>query len=484
MLFNSYEFIFLFLPITLVIYFLLNKYNKNMLAKAWLVIASLYFYSYFNKSYLILIVVSILVNYFIGTELNMKTNNVIRRKVLLIFGVLFNLGALGYFKYYDFFVENINYIFKTNFNLLHIMLPLGISFFTFQQLSYVVDSYHRKNLNYDFLSYCLFVTFFPQLIAGPIVLPAEMLPQFENEENKKVNWENMNRGLYMFSIGLAKKVIIADTIAHFANAGFDIMESLNFVEAWLTSISYTLQLYFDFSGYCDMAMGIGMMFNIILPINFNSPYKSTNIQEFWRKWHITLGRFMTNYLYIPLGGNRKGELKTLRNLFIVFLASGIWHGAGWNFVIWGMLHGICILIHRIWKNTGRKLSKLIGWFITINLVNIFWVFFRAENLQSAMKVLRGMIDIPNLIYMLTHLGKIKEMTLEFRTFVTESSQGVIFSIIFLLFSIIIVFFFKNSTEKNMKLKKFTLSNKLEVVIYMTIGILFLNQISKFLYFNF
>ena len=483
MLFNSYEFIFLFLPITLVIYFLLNKFNKNMLAKAWLVIASLYFYSYFNKSYLILIIVSILVNYFIGTELNMKTNNVIRRKVLLIFGVLFNLGALGYFKYYDFFIENINYIFKTNFNLLHIILPLGISFFTFQQLSYVIDNYHRKSLNYDFLSYCLFVTFFPQLIAGPIVLPAEMLPQFENEENKKVNWENMNRGLYMFSIGLAKKVIIADTIAHFANAGFDMMESLNFAEAWLTSVSYTLQLYFDFSGYCDMAMGIGMMFNIILPINFNSPYKSTNIQEFWRKWHITLGRFMTNYLYIPLGGNRKGELRTLRNLFIVFLASGIWHGAGWNFIIWGMLHGICILIHRIWKNTGKKLPKLIGWFITINLVNIFWVFFRAENLQSAVKVLRGMANIPNLIYMLTHLGKIKEMTLEFRTFVAANSNGTLYATVFLLFSMIIVFFLKNSFEKNKKLK-FNLVASIQTAIIFVYCVFALNQVSEFLYFNF
>ena len=483
MLFNSYEFIFLFLPITLVIYFLLNRFNKNMFSKAWLVIASLYFYSYFNKSYLILIIVSILVNYFIGTELNMKTNNVIRRKVLLIFGVLFNLGALGYFKYYDFFVENINYIFKTNFNLLHIMLPLGISFFTFQQLSYVVDNYRRKSLNYDFLSYCLFVTFFPQLIAGPIVLPAEMLPQFENEENKKVNWENMNRGLYMFSIGLAKKVIIADTIAHFANAGFDMMESLNFAEAWLTSVSYTLQLYFDFSGYCDMAMGIGMMFNIILPINFNSPYKSTNIQEFWRKWHITLGRFMTNYLYIPLGGNRKGEIKTLRNLFIVFLASGIWHGAGWNFVIWGMLHGICILIHRIWKNTEKKLPKLIGWFITINLVNIFWVFFRAKDLQSAMKVLRGMIDIPNLIYMMKHLEEIKEITLEFRTFVAANSNGAIYTTVFLFFSIIIVLFLKNSFEKNKKLK-FSFINSIETVLYFWLGVFSLIQMSEFLYFNF
>ena len=484
MLFNSYEFIFLFLPITLVIYFLLNKFNKNMLSKAWLVIASLYFYSYFNKSYLILIIVSILINYFIGTELNMKTNNVIRRKVLLIFGILFNLGALGYFKYYDFFIENINYVFKTNFNLLHIMLPLGISFFTFQQLSYVVDNYHRKSLNYDFLSYCLFVTFFPQLIAGPIVLPAEMLPQFENEENKKVNWENMNRGLYMFSIGLAKKVIIADTIAHFANAGFDMMESLNFAEAWLTSISYTLQLYFDFSGYCDMAIGIGMMFNIILPINFNSPYKSTNIQEFWRKWHITLGRFMTNYLYIPLGGNRKGEIKTLRNLFVVFLASGIWHGAGWNFVIWGMLHGICILIHRIWKNTGRRLPKLIGWFLTINLVNIFWIFFRAENLQSAVKVLKGMVDINGFIYLLKHPTRaleatkaLRDLTVQFNTFGNKEPILILFLAIF------IVFILKNSYEKQKEFKG-KIKEIAEIAIYFIIGIISLNQISTFLYFNF
>ena len=198
-----------------------------------------------------------------------------------------------------------------------------------------------------------------------------MLPQFESEENKKINWANMNRGLYIFSIGLAKKVIIADKISFFSNSGFDIIETLNFGQAWLTSLSYTLQLYFDFSGYCDMAIGIGLMFNILLPINFNSPYKSTNIQEFWQKWHMTLGRFLANYLYIPLGGNRKGEKRTLLNLLIVFLVSGIWHGAGWNFIIWGMLHGICILIHRVWKNSKRKMNKFIGWFITMNLVNIF-----------------------------------------------------------------------------------------------------------------
>ena len=482
MLFNSYEFIFIFLPITLILYFWLNKYNKNRLAKAWLVIASLYFYSYFHKSYLILITVSILVNYFIGQKLSSNKYNIIQRKMLLIIGVVFNLGGLGYFKYYDFFVSNINTLLGTNFAILHILLPLGISFFTFQQLSFIVDSYKRYDLTYDFLDYCLFVTFFPQLIAGPIVLPTEMLPQFEAEENKKINWENMNKGLYIFSIGLAKKVIIADTIANFANAGFDMMDKLNFVEAWLTSISYTLQLYFDFSGYCDMAIGIGLMFNIILPTNFNSPYKSTNIQEFWKRWHMTLGRFMTNYLYIPLGGNRKGEVKTLRNLFIVFLASGIWHGAGWNFIIWGMLHGICIVIHRVWKNSGRKLNKLIGWFITINLVNIFWVFFRAQTVAGAMKVIEGMFDVNNLYYILTHLKIIGDITRNYRELVNNNLGNKI-NILILIVALFITLFIKNSNEK-IKIFKETKLISLNIIIYFIISIFLLNNISDFLYFNF
>ena len=482
MLFNSYEFIFLFLPITLIVYFWLNRYNKNKLAKAGLVIASLYFYSYFHKSYLILITVSILVNYFIGQKLSSNKYNVIQRKILLIVGVVFNLGGLGYFKYYDFFVSNINSLLGTNFTLLHILLPLGISFFTFQQLSFIVDSYKRYDLTYDFLDYCLFVTFFPQLIAGPIVLPTEMLPQFEAEENKKINWENMNKGLYIFSIGLAKKVIIADTIANFANAGFDMMDKLNFVEAWLTSISYTLQLYFDFSGYCDMAIGIGLMFNIILPANFNSPYKSTNIQEFWKRWHMTLGRFMTNYLYIPLGGNRKGEIKTLRNLFIVFLASGIWHGAGWNFIIWGMLHGICIVIHRVWKNGGKKLNKLVGWFITINLVNIFWVFFRAQTVAGAMKVIEGMFDVNNLYYILTHLKIIGDITRNYRELVNNNLGNKI-NILILIVALFITLFIKNSNEK-IKIFKETKLISLNIIIYFIISIFLLNNISDFLYFNF
>lgn len=482
MLFNSYEFIFLFLPITLIIYFTLNRYGKNNVAKGWLVIASLYFYSYFHLSYLYLILTSIIINYFIGNKLNHKSLTGKERKIWMIVGVIFNLGLLGYFKYYDFFVENINTVFRTNFTLLHILLPLGISFFTFQQLSFIIDSYNEKSMKYDFLSYCLFVTFFPQLIAGPIVLPNEMLPQFEDKRNKVINYENMNRGLYMFSIGLAKKVILADTIANFANAGFDQMETLNIIEAWMTSISYTLQLYFDFSGYCDMAMGIALMFNIVLPLNFNSPYKSTNIQEFWKRWHMTLGRFMTNYLYIPLGGNRLGERKTLRNLFIVFMASGIWHGAGWNFVIWGGLHGICILIHRVWKNSGRKMNKLLGWFITINLVNIFWVFFRAETLNRALKVLKGMFDYKSLITIVFEIEQ-KNNLMRMHQEIKDSFVVNEIDITILLFATIVTFLL-NNTFNIVNSLKINIKNCFVLAFLFSISICYFNGISNFLYFNF
>ncbi|MGL5355409.1 MAG: MBOAT family O-acyltransferase, partial [Cetobacterium sp.] len=325
----------------------------------------------------------------------------------------------------------------------------------------------------DFLSYCLFVTFFPQLIAGPIVLPEEMLPQFENHENKKINYENMNRGLYLFSVGLAKKVLIADSISPFADAGFDKMANLTFIEGWLTSISYTMQLYFDFSGYCDMAMGIALMFNIILPLNFNSPYKSTSIQEFWKRWHMTLGRFLTNYLYIPLGGNRKGELKTLRNLLIVFLASGIWHGAGWNFIIWGALHGLAILIHRVWKSNGYKMPALLGWAITMFSVNIFWVFFRAKDLAEASKVLGAMFKFNE---------KALEITIIYKNALNnEMGNKIILVILFV--SIVISILGKSSSDK-LKIFKFSKIKFIENLFYLFSSVMLLNRLATFLYFNF
>lgn len=472
MLFNSFQFIFLFLPITLIVYFMLNNFKQEKLSKIWLVGMSLYFYAYFNVSYLYLIILSIGINYYIGN--NLSKNNVRENsKYCFLAGVLFNVGMLFYFKYCDFFIKNMNIVFNTNIPLLKLMLPLGISFFTFQQLSYLADSYKGNSKSYDFLSYCLFVTFFPQLIAGPIVLPQEMLPQFENSDNKRINYENMNKGLYLFSIGLAKKVLIADSIAPFADTGFDKMLDLTFIEAWLTSISYTMQLYFDFSGYCDMAMGIALMFNIVLPLNFNSPYKATNIQEFWKRWHMTLGRFLINYLYIPLGGNRNGERKTLRNLLIVFLVSGIWHGAGWNFIIWGGLHGLSILTHRIWKNKGYRMPTVLSWGITLFLVNIFWIFFRATNLNDAIKVLKAMFIIN------TNSSLI---SLKYKN-ALNNSMGNKLILLLLVIAILISIFSINSSQKK-DIFKTTKFRFLECLLFLFSSIMLVNRLASFLYFNF
>lgn len=475
MLFNSFVFIFLFLPICLLIYFTLNKLGEGgaTAAKISLVLASLYFYAFFNTSYLLIILSSILVNYAVGHILIQPNRNHIIKKAAISSGVLFNLGLLGYFKYTDFFIDNINSLFQTNFPLLHILLPLGISFFTFQQISYIVDCYRGQSSRYSFSSYCLFVTFFPQLIAGPIVLPSEMLPQFEDANNKRINIANINKGLYIFTLGLAKKILIADNISVFANAGFNSMESLTMMEAWLSSLSYTMQLYFDFSGYCDMAMGIALMFNIRLPLNFNSPYKSLNIQDFWRRWHITLGRFMTNYLYIPLGGNRKGTKRTLINLVTVFLVSGLWHGAGWGFIIWGTLHGFSILIHRLWKTTNLKMPKILGWAITFFCVNIFWIFFRAESLDDALRVSGALFDFASLPSLITLQFKVS----------THYPMMPILCYALLAFSIFLALTAKNSFQKTLHFQP-KISAACEIIVWFCLSICLLNKSVTFLYFNF
>lgn len=398
MLFNSYEFIFIFLPITFFVYFYLNNLRLITASKGLLVFSSLLFYSWWNIIYLPLILSSMLANYVVGNSLNENFQKVrVHKKTLLTLGVIVNLSLLGYFKYSDFFIENFNLVFSTSIPLLHLALPLAISFFTFQQIAYLVDSYRGETTEYDFLNYALFVTFFPQLIAGPIVHHKEMMPQFENVRSKVINYKNILIGIFIFAIGLFKKVIIADTFSVWATDGFDKSMSLNFLEAWATSLSYTFQLYFDFSGYADMAIGAALLFNIKLPINFNSPYKALDIQDFWRKWHMTLSRFLRDYIYIPLGGNRKGRFHTYNNLMATFILGGIWHGAGWTFVFWGFLHGIALVLHRFWKNIGFTMPKIIAWFITFNFINIAWVFFRAKEWNDAIKVLRGMVDFNNII---------------------------------------------------------------------------------------
>lgn len=397
MLFNSPVYIFLFLPLVVIIYFVLNRYRLVIAGKTWLVAASLFFYGYWNPKYLILIVISMLVNFAIGTALHRAKRHQSpgstrrpSRLHVLISGVVFNLGLLGYFKYADFMIANASWLLDTDIGLLELALPLAISFFTFQQIAYLVDCYQTDTQDYDFLNYCLFVTFFPQLIAGPIVHHREMMPQFTRVRGKLLNWSNAAKGVFIFALGLFKKVVIADSFAVWANLGFDSERALNFFEAWGTSLSYTFQLYYDFSGYSDMAIGAALLFNIRLPINFNSPYKAVSIQDFWRRWHMTLSRWLRDYVYIPLGGNRRGKSRTYVNLLATFILGGLWHGAGWTFIAWGAMHGIALALHRLWNQMGFQMSKLSGWLITFLFINTTWVFFRAETFDGAIRVLKGM----------------------------------------------------------------------------------------------
>ncbi len=483
MLFNSYEFIFVFLPISFFIYFYLNSLKLFKQAKLFLLFASLFFYSWWNIDYLPLILGSMVFNYIIGVKLSKKDFS--HKRKLLIFGISGNVLLLGYFKYSDFFIENINFLTGSNISLLHLALPLAISFFTFQQIAYLVDSYRGETKEYDFLNYAVFVTFFPQLIAGPIVHHKEMMPQFEDKSRKYINYKNIALGISIFALGLFKKVAIADTLSVYAVNGFDLSSSLKLIEAWVTALSYTFQLYFDFSGYTDMAIGAALLFNIKLPINFNSPYKALNIQDFWRRWHITLSRFLRDYVYIPLGGSRKGDLITYRNLFLTFLIGGIWHGAGWTFVLWGALHGIGMVVHRIWQKVGFKLHKFIAWFITFNFVNVTWVFFRAKDFDDAIKVLKGMFGLNGVVLPFSLAEKfsfLADYGVEFNRIMENIDANTsVLVIIFAVFAISI--FAKNSYEflVNFRPRRVYL---FATSLLFAIAILKLNQISEFLYFNF
>ncbi|MBM7649326.1 alginate O-acetyltransferase complex protein AlgI [Bacillus ectoiniformans] len=485
MLFNSFEFIFLFLPIVLVVYFILAGKHKHHLSIFWLVAASLFFYSWWNPIYSILIIGSMAFNYGIGKWMNRIEDEPFRKK-LLIFGIVGNVGLLGYFKYADFFIKNINFAFDANISLLHLMLPLAISFFTFQQIAYLVDTYRHETKEYNFLTYSLFVTFFPQLIAGPIVHHKEMMPQFAADDNKRLNIENVALGCYIFIIGLAKKVAIADTMAIWANDGFQSYTALTSAEAWITSLAYTMQLYFDFSGYCDMAIGIALLFNIKLPINFNSPYKSRNIQDFWRRWHMTLGRFLTQYIYIPLGGNRKGEMRTYFNIFAIFAISGFWHGAGWTFIIWGVMHGVASIICRAWGKLNIQLPYLVSWFITFQFVNVAWVFFRAETVGQAVVILKKMF-----IFDFSSVTQLAQKPLPFQTatsfdFGWFTMNDPIVVLLFIGFFLFMSFVYKNSIEmlEGFQPKWTTVAWAQLAILFVLISVFYLHKNSEFLYFNF
>ncbi len=470
MLFSSHVFLFLFLPIVLTGYFLLNRiFRSGVPAKLFLVAANLLFYGWFNASYVWIILASILVNFGVGRWIYGIRSKFLRRTVLLT-GILFNVAMIGYFKYADFFIENVNFIFHSDWPMRHILLPLGISFFTFQQLAYLVNVYRNElQEKYDLLTYFLFVSFFPQLIAGPIVLPGEMMPQFEDPAKKRFSFAEFSPGLWLFAIGLAKKLILADNFAPLADGVFDAAREGLFIDplsAWTAAAAYTLQIYFDFSGYCDMAMGCARMFNITLPLNFDSPYRSGDIREFWRRWHITLGRFLAQYVYFPLGGSKKGEKRAWLAILVTFFVSGLWHGAGWTFVLWGILHGLALCVHRFYsKQLKWKMPKWSAVPLTFLFVLLAWVLFRADDLISALRIYQGMTDLSPAALKIAF---------------ADVSRN---NLVMFLCAAGILFLLPNAAGNLRKFKP-TAFTLLVTVLLLVGSVFFMSRVSPFIYFNF
>ncbi len=484
MLFNSYEFIFVFLPITFFIYFFLNHKRLTELSNAFLFAASLFFYSWWNVAYLPLILTSITFNYFIGNriiEARREEGNGVSARATMIYGVVVNLGLLGYFKYTDFFISNVNLAFGAEFTMLKIVLPLAISFFTFQQIAYLVDNYRGHSKEYTFINYGLFVTFFPQLIAGPIVHHGEMMPQFAKLRNKLISFKNFATGLFIFGIGLFKKVFFADKYAEWVYFGFNGTEPLDFMSAWVASLAFAFQIYFDYSGYADMAIGLALMFNIVLPINFYSPLKSLSIQEFWSRWNMTLSRFLRDYVFHSLVGDRRGRFVFLSSMWLTFVIGGLWHGADWTFVFWGVLHGSALVIYYLWRSLGIKLHFVISWLITMCFLSISGVFFRAASWNEAARVIKGMFAFDKII-LPTEIEFANPVGIKFGDFLAPIN-GDIWTAIWMVAGLIVILCFKNSIEM-MRGFKPTFSNFIFLGVTLVIGLLYITKESEFLYFNF
>ena len=489
MLFNSSEFIFLFLPLTLLIYFALLHKRLTVAAKSWLLFASLFFYSWWNVKYLPLILGSIVFNYTIGgflADYDDDRPKVVSKQTIFVTGLIANIALLCWFKYMDFFIGTVNGIVGTHLPLLKIVLPLGISFFTITQIAFLVDSFEGLVEERNFLNYALFVTFFPHLLAGPILHHKDMMPQFDRLRNKVIDWKNLYLGLTIFFLGLFKKVVVADTFSTWASAGFDTHQSLTLVPAWLASLSYTFQLYFDFSGYSDMAVGIGWMFNISLPVNFNSPYKATGMIDFWKRWHITLTSFVTTYLYTPIL-RAFGRITFARSLVAIFLAmliSGFWHGAGWTYIIWGAMHGLGLVVNHYWKKKKFPMPSFLGWLITFNFVNLSFVFFRSKSLEGALHVLQGMAGMNGIMlhHSLATSRILSGMGITFGAWL-DAIKGNDQTWIMALCAFPVILFWKNSMEIVSRVRPvwswFTL---LLVVAFWSL--MEVSKVSEFIYFQF
>ncbi len=439
MLFHSPEFIFGFIPLSLLGFFLLARHS-HALALAWLTAASLFFYAWWNPVWLPLLLTSIGFNFCAGHTIAERVRHEVAHtessagfarassRTLLMGSIAANIALLVYFKYAAFAVNSLALLANSPVHLDAGELPLGISFFTFTQIAFLVDVQQRKAADFDPLRYGLFVTYFPHLIAGPILHHKEMMPQFAKADIFKFSADRLADGSVMFILGLFKKSVLADAFAGYANPAFAAAAThdISFFEAWGAALSYTMQIYFDFSGYCDMAIGLALMIGVQLPMNFHSPYKARNIADFWRRWHMTLSRFLRDYLYIPLGGNRRGLARQQVNLMVTMLLGGLWHGAGWTFVIWGGLHGLYLMVFHSWQRAlgslgsgapGAALQRVtapLAWLLTFTAVVIAWVFFRSPDVHSALSMLRGMAGLngallpDQIIHFVPALGRVAD----------------------------------------------------------------------------
>ena len=437
MQFNTYVFLFVFLPVSLLVYNLLVRAVRNeFIGKIWLIAISFFFIGYYDYKYALVFLASTVVNYLFCRRVRTSKT---RSRFFMASGIVFNSLLLVFFKYY-------NCVFKSDVAL---FFPLGLSFYTFFFVSVLVEAYRSRNAAQNdedgrFVTFAVNSSFFPKLIQGPICKPDCVSSQLSSVQGKKVDWECMAKGLFLFSIGLFKKVVIADKCAVIANDGFSNVSQLNTLTSLITIIAYTLQIYFDFSGYSDMALGIGKLFNIELPINFNSPYKALSISEFWKRWHISLTRFLTDYIYIPLGGNRKGVLRTYVNILIVFFISGIWHGAGINFIIWGMIHGIAMVIDRRFGSVFKRFPKILRWIVTITIVSFSWVFFRADSISDALIVLKKLASFsPEGIKGLADSLRIASLSYFLPA---NNFRLILYLVIDIVVPVIIVLFCRNSNE--------------------------------------
>ncbi|MGN0376374.1 MAG: MBOAT family O-acyltransferase [Suilimivivens sp.] len=474
MLFNSYAFVFLFFPLCILGFYICkavcNRTEKDWLIKVFLFAVSLWFYGFLNPLNLPVILISMVINYMIYFLMEKGK----QKKLLLVTGLLVNLAALFFFKYTG-----------SSF------VPLGISFFTFSQIAFLMECYRDNLEKVSALDYGVYVSFFPKLAEGPIALPGEMLTQMRDICKKKFSWEQFYRGMCLFVLGLSKKVLLADTFGGAVDYGYSNLAALHSADALIVMLSYTLQIYFDFSGYCDMAMGIGSMLLFDLPLNFDSPYKAGNIMEFWKGWHITLTRFFTRYLYIPLGGNRKGRGRTYFNTLIVFLVSGIWHGAGLQFIVWGMMHGILYVITRWWvdrKGERRtKKTRLFSVVATFLYVNVAWVFFRAPSVKEALTLLKTMVsfNMARINRDLAGYFNLDEFWYVIKVFHIDSWQYAYYILmaVLLIVALIIVFFGKTAVTITGMMKPTVLNTFIMAVLFVWCVITF-SEVSSFIYFNF